>query len=155
MSKMGLDKQTNTYTHTSGHQWLRTKFPFKGSPSGQTADIIQGLFEVSSGSAAASGISALRVIGEEKRCLSAPARGGEAAPGGPNAFRTPLGKSGVALSHSCTRRSLCGRGHCRTRLFTLDTPQRSPQLRQESSVYARRKNILEQSAFIHRKLSLI
>lgn len=36
VSKMGLDKQTNTHS-ASGHQWLCTKFPFKGSPSGQTA----------------------------------------------------------------------------------------------------------------------
>lgn len=33
VSEMGLDKQTNTRAHcVSGHQWLRSKFPFKGSP---------------------------------------------------------------------------------------------------------------------------
>ena len=50
VSKMGLDKQTNAHTHThtlSGHQWLCSKFPFKGSPQDRLcANIIQGPFEV-------------------------------------------------------------------------------------------------------------
>ena len=48
---------------------------------------------MSFGSAAASGVSALRVIGDERR--STAARGGEAAPGGPcrlsHAFKSPQG----------------------------------------------------------------
>lgn len=41
-------RQTNTHTHTlSGHQWLCSKFPFKGSPQDRLCtNIIQGPFEV-------------------------------------------------------------------------------------------------------------